>query len=734
MASKRKISTVVAFEGEQQYKQTIDDITKEHRKLKSELELVTAEFKATGDAEKMFTEKSKLLNKQIEGQNKAIKTAEEALKKLKENGVDKTSAAWTHWEKELTSAKTSMFKAQAELNKINEAYEKAEEAAIEAADATEKVTDATEQVTQATERATQETADYSETLKSIDKGVKFGNILNGLRVVKDAVGGVISTAYRMGKALVMSQISGGDWAREIMVGAAEADVSVEEYQARLYAQAVSGIDANSITEGIKKTAENLATTDAELLKVYNDLGISTRNADDSVRDMTETFWESVDALKSIEDQTTRAIYAQALLGDQYIKLRGLVDLGSEGYEKLIEEGKASATVTEESVNALADMDAAYEKTSATAQSLMHDINAELAPGFTEMAGAFTEVLQEFDDFLKSEDGQRVFNNWNETLAGIADTIKETDFTAAFEVISGALNGIVAAFEAAFKTALAVKDIIEWFSTNEDLKRFLGIAPAETTPPTISAEEAQKLVEGTYVVQVGNAAGQSSAAQSKDLQKYAEELRNIHSGIISAYLKNDYESIYKDVLGILENENYKPFLKDYNIRQGLGSFLDIYESGNAMTDGYLIYGAMKNLMAHVDSIMSQTAEIAETGGGGAMNAFNAAIEKGTQDTQKTLKTGVAAAFSGMDSFFASMGAAHGSAYINALSAQISRINSMLSLSPSYAYGGTYYNPAQGAYASPTSTANVSLYVGREKFGDVTTPIVDARMGAAIETAR
>jgi hypothetical protein len=66
--------------------------------------------------------------------------------------------------------------------------------------------------------------------------------------------------------------------------------------------------------------------------------------------------------------------------------------------------------------------------------------------------------------------------------------------------------------------------------------------------------------------------------------------------------------------------------------------------------------------------------------------------------------------------------------------MSRINSLLSLSPSYAYGGTFYNPAQSAYASPTSTANVSLYVGREKFGQVTTPIIDARMGADLMTVR
>ncbi len=718
--SKPEIGAKIVLDGAEEYQRSLKEVANAQKDLNKEMKLAESEFKATGDAQKLYNEKVRLLNAQMDNQKKKLETAQKALKELSDKGVDKNSDLWRKWNGILLDSQTKMNTLQAELNTTTAAMR--------------DTADATEQVSSATERATQETADYSETLKSIDKGVKFGNILNGLRVVKDAVGGVISTAYNMGKALLMSQLSGGDWAREIMIEAARAGVSVEEYQARQYAQAVSGIDTNVINEGVKKTIENIGSTDEALIKLYGTYGIETRKATGEARNATEVFWETVDALKGISDETTRSIIAQKLLGDQFMEMRALVDLGSEGYAKLIEEGKQNATITEESVNALSDMDAAYEKTSATAQSLMHNINAELAPGFTEMADAFTEVLQKFDDFLKSEDGQRVFNNWNETLAGIATTIKETDFTAAFEVISGALNGIVAAFEAAFKTALAVKELIDWFSTNEDLRRFLGIAPAVTTPPTISEEEVQKRVEGTYVVQVGNATGQSSAAQSKDLQKYAEELRSIHSGITSAYLKNDYESIYKDVLGILENENYKPFLKDYNIRQGLGSFLDAYESGNKMTDGYLIYGAMKDLMAHVDSIMSQTAETAASGGGSAMRAFNDAMEKEGAKTENALGKAVSNAFSGVDDVFASMGRAHGAAYISALSSQMSRINSLISMRPTYF--GSFSSGAQSAYASPTSATNLtaSLYVGKDRVGSVFTPIINDQMGVDLQVMR
>lgn len=720
MAKTRDIRTRVAFEGETEYKKVVSDIAAEHKKLNNELKAAQAEFKATGNAEKMFEEKSKILNKQIEAQNKAIKTAEDALKKLKDNGVEKSSAAWVHWEKELTSAKTAMFNATAELNKLNSEFGN---------------------VTNATERATQETADYSETLKSIDKGVKFQNVLKGLGLIKDAVGAVISTAYRMGKALVMSQISGGDWAREIMMGAAAADLSVEEYQARQYAQALSGIEYGPIDESIQELRKRLNSTGEDAVTVFktmNELGLASRETELQAIDAAKAFWEIVKALDEIENTDTRNTLAERLFGDKYMQLRGLLNFGSEEYLRLIEEGREAATVTEDSVKALSDMDAAYEKTSATAQSLMHNINAELAPGFTEMAGAFTEVLQEFDDFLKSEDGQRVFNNWNSTLSGIATTIKETDFTAAFEVISGALNGIVAAFEAAFKTALAVKEIIDWFSTNEDLRDFLGITPKnESSVPTIdldSMSDAKKehLLDG-YVVKVEGYTPPKPQT-NEDLIAAAEELKKAQQRMISAYIKDDYAKIAAEMESIFDNrKKYNQFLKSDELVDRMGALIDTVNAGGT-PDSPETYKTIMILLDEINAVMAEATKAAESGGGGAMAAFNAAIEKGTQDTQNTLKSGVTAAFSGFDSVFASMGAAHGAAYINALSAQMSRINSLLSLSHSYAYGGTFYNPAQSAYASPTSTANVSLYVGREKFGQVTTPIIDARMGADLMTVR
>ena len=764
--SKPEIGAKIVLDGAEEYQRSLKEVANAQKDLNKEMKLAESEFKKTGDAQQLYNEKVRLLNAQMDNQKKKLETAQKALKELSDKGVDKNSDLWRKWNGILLDSQTKMNNLQAELNSTTAAMK--------------DTADATEQVTQATERATQETADYSETLKSIDKGVKFQNVLNGLKIVKDAAGGVISTALRMGKALVMSQISGGDWAREIMMGAAKAGVSVEEYQARLYAQAVGGINTDAITEGVKKTTENLATTDTELLKLYNDLGISTRNADGTVRDATETFWASVDALKGIEDQTTRSIYAQKLLGDQYLELRGLVDLGSEGYEKLIEEGKASATVTEDSVKALSDMDSTFEQVKATAKATGHDVQAELAPGFTAMAEAAAEVLREFNEFLDSSEGKAKVDEWNETVSSFADTIKAADFKTGLEYAEGKLTKIASAFKTIGDTWQAVRDSLNFYKTlfeegpkvaiDQMTKSKTGknIASAVTfddylwqknqkfiKEKTQQPKEPQpeKTAEGKVTVFTYNPdegfnakkqvtpKGAKNAIGSREIVKIAErtiadEAQEIKSLLEVLNREGDLAKVSQTLKAAQSNAAYASVLSVDNIASKWQSFIDGIDSGR-INNSWASMSEILELQKLIDSFIESVGEVkqsAESGGGGAMNAFNAAIEKGTADTKNTLKSGVTAAFSGFDSVFASMGAAHGAAYINALSAQMSRINSLLSLSPSYAYGGTFYNPAQSAYASPTSTANVSLYVGREKFGQVTTPIIDARMGADLMTVR
>lgn len=645
--SKPEIGAKIVLDGAEEYQRSLKEVANAQKDLNKEMKLAESEFKATGDAQKLYNEKVRLLNAQMDNQKKKLETAQKALKELAEKGVDKNSDLWRKWNGILLDSQTKMNNLQAELNTTTAAMR--------------DTADATEQVSSATEQAAQSTADYTETLKSIDRGVKFGNILNGLRTVKDTIGSVISTAYNMGKALLMSQLSGGDWAREIMIEAARAGVSVEDYQARLYAQAVSGIDSNAINEGVKKTIENIGSTDAELIKLYASYGIETRKATGEARNATDVFWETIDALKGISDETTRSIIAQKLLGDQFTELRALVDLGSEGYAKLLEEGKQNATITEESVNALSAMDAAAEKVKKTSETLVHNIQANLAPGFTAVADALATTIEKFNEFIESEEGKQVFADWNEKLSGLAGTLKDADLKTAAESIATAVERIATAFN-------IIASAVEMIKRDYDLLTLL-----------LSPETTKKSWENN-------------------------------------------KSIYEMLTNPSRPEGYEE-LKEKTTTDALSG---------ASASPYVGFGF--ELLEHTQEAVDEAEATAGSGGGSAMRAFNDAMEKEGAKTENALKKAVSNAFSGIDDVFASMGRAHGAAYISALSTQMSRINSLISMRPTYF--GSFSSGAQSAYASPTSATNLtaSLYVGKDRVGSVFTPIINDQMGVDLQVIR
>lgn len=706
MASKPEVGATIVLDGAKEYQQSLNEVTTAQRSLNKEMKLAESEFKATGDAQKLYNEKIRILNASMDNQKKKLETAQKALKELSDKGVDKNSDLWQKWNNTLMDAQTRMNTIQAELNSTTTAMQETANATDEAADSAK---------------------DYSDVLNSIDKGVKFSNILQGLSKIGGAVKGVITSVFSMGKALLNAQLSGGDWAREIIIEAASAGVSVEEYQARMYAQAVSGISTSAIDEGVKKTIENLGSTDAELIKLYATYGVETRKATGEARDATEVFWETVDALKEIENETSRSIIAQRLFGDQFLNLRPLIEMGADGYKRLVEEGKQNAAVTEESVKALSDMDAAVEKVNAAAEKTKHNVEAQLAPGFTAVADAFSSILNDFNEFAQSEEGKAVFDSWNKSLEEIAATLKEAD-------LEGIFNAIAETASATLESLSAIIKAIDWLIKNNEIRRFLG-KPLYVEEPEFgpTPESIKILTEEEEIEYRKNNPITRTDPAKKDAKNVREALEYMEG--VDAFI-SDPKQLSGELREIYDDIYFSTIFSDKTFSDKWVSAINGLENGeidNSWAALSLIH-ELKTAVDEYEKTLESLNGTAESGGGGAMSAFNAALAQEGAKTEETLNKSVTEAFKGMDALFSKMGAQHGAAYISALSSQMSRIGSLVSMRPTYY--GYFSSGAQSAYASPTSATNLtaSLYVGKERVGSVFTPIINDKMGADLQVIR
>ena len=137
MAKEEQIKSQIILDGEKEYKSACKGINASLREIGSEMKLVTAEFSGNADSVEALAKKQEVLQKQLEEQEKKAGAAEEALKKMREGGVDPTSIAFKKMQTNLNNAKADMAKTQAEINGItdslNQTTPATEEFATEAA-------------------------------------------------------------------------------------------------------------------------------------------------------------------------------------------------------------------------------------------------------------------------------------------------------------------------------------------------------------------------------------------------------------------------------------------------------------------------------------------------------------------------------------------------------------------------------------------------------------------------
>ena len=137
MAKEEQIKSQIVLDGEKEYKSACKSINASLREIGSEMKLVTAEFSGNADSVEALAKKQEILQKQLEEQAKKAGAAEEALKKMREGGVDPASVAFKKMQTNLNNAKADMAKTQAEIDGItdslNQTTPASEEFATEAA-------------------------------------------------------------------------------------------------------------------------------------------------------------------------------------------------------------------------------------------------------------------------------------------------------------------------------------------------------------------------------------------------------------------------------------------------------------------------------------------------------------------------------------------------------------------------------------------------------------------------
>ena len=273
---------------------------------------------------------------------------------------------------------------------------------------------ATESKMKSYERAAKETADEIEKLgknsdDAGDKSERFGDKLKaaGALAVKAfaAVGAAVASA---GVALGKATIDAAAYADEILTQSIVTGVSTEKLQAYSYAAELVDVSVKTMTNSMAKNIKSMksATDGSKLyIEAYDKLGVAVTDANGNMRDSETVYWEAIDALGKMTNETERDALAMQLFGKSAQELNPLIEAGADKMRELTEEAKAvGAVMSDEALEALGAYDDSIQRLKGSAGAAKNSLGTVLLPEMQKLNEVATEALTEFTNKLNESGG------------------------------------------------------------------------------------------------------------------------------------------------------------------------------------------------------------------------------------------------------------------------------------------------------------------------------------------
>lgn len=379
------------------------------------MNLVSSQFDKQDKSIEALTARNQVLNKEIETQKDKISTLEKALQNASDSfgESDKRTKAWAI---QLNNAKAELNGMERELKGNNNALEKT-------ANEFNNAENESEQFNKALKK-TADTADKSD--GSFSKlGGALGKISVGFAAGVAAIG---AAAVSAGKSLVNMTISASEYADEILTQSTITGMSTESLQAYKYAAELIDTPLETVTATMSKNVKSMASArdgSKATAEAYKKLGISVTDAHGNLKDGEGVYWQAIDALGKISNETERDALAMQIFGKSARELNPFIAQGSAGMAKLTDEAKRmGAVMSDETIEKLGKFDDSVQRLKQGSEAAKRVMGTVLLPQLQELADEGTTLLGEFTKGLVDAGGDfnKISDVIGNTVGGLADMV------------------------------------------------------------------------------------------------------------------------------------------------------------------------------------------------------------------------------------------------------------------------------------------------------------------------
>lgn len=289
----------------------------------------------------------------------------------------------------------------------------------------------------------------SPTLQSISE--KTGALAEQTKKVSAAAG--IAAVGMVGMATKAAAT-----ADELLTTSRNTGLSVEELQKLQYAADLVDVSFDTMTGSITKLTRNMASGN----KAFDQLGIAITNEDGSMRSAVDVWYDALDALGEVANETERDQLSMELFGKSAMEMSGIVDDGGAALKAFGEEAEASGNIlSQDAVEDAGKFQDALDRLKGTATQAFLSAGASLADTLVPALEKLVEVVSDVLNWFGSLDGttQAVILTVLALVAAISPVL---GLISTLTSLAGALNvamlpmiGTIAGIIAAVAAVIAI---------------------------------------------------------------------------------------------------------------------------------------------------------------------------------------------------------------------------------------------------------------------------------------
>lgn len=245
-----------------------------------------------------------------------------------------------------------------------------------------------------------------------------------------AFAAVSAAAIAAGKALVDMTREGAKYADSVLTESTVTGIATDKLQEYMYAAELVDVSTDTLTKSMAKQIKSMKSA-ADGSKSYADayaqLGVSVTDANGNLRDSDMVYWELIEALGKLENETERDALGMTLLGKSAQELNPLIVAGAERMKELGEQAhEAGYVIGEDMLKAYGNLDDQIQYLTVGATAAKNALGTILLPILTDLATDGVSLLGEFTNGVKNANGDlsKIADTFGDILPKVLDVVMQ----------------------------------------------------------------------------------------------------------------------------------------------------------------------------------------------------------------------------------------------------------------------------------------------------------------------